>query len=83
MARKVARDAGWGWAAAVRKADRRLADFADELARARELGTLPGVLDGFIREAAERAGVAPHDVPAEVWRAAGLNPTQAPQGASR
>ncbi|MGW9310706.1 hypothetical protein ACWGPQ_22130 [Saccharomonospora azurea] len=43
------------------------------LERARELGALPGVLGDYVREGAERAGIEPAEVPAEVWRAAGLD----------
>lgn len=70
--RKLARDGAFGWAAAMRKADKRADEWAREMQRAREAGALPGVLREYIEEAAERVGCDPREVPAEVWRAAGL-----------
>jgi hypothetical protein len=43
-----------------------------ETRRERELGTAPGLLREFIREAAERAGLDEATVPREVWQAANL-----------
>jgi len=73
-ARKLARDAAYGWASARRKTDKRLDEWATEMERARAAGSLPGVLREYIVEAAERVGLDPSDVPAEVWHAAGLTP---------
>lgn len=75
-ARTDARDAAYGWGSARRKADRKTREWITLLERARELGALPGVLGDYVREGAERAGIDPADVPAEVWRAAGLDPQQ-------
>lgn len=71
-ARKLARDGAFGWAAAMRKADKRADEWAHEMARAREAGALPGVLREYIGEAADKVGCDVSDVPVEVWRAAGL-----------
>lgn len=71
--RKLARDAAFGWAAAMRKADKRADEWAREMSRAREAGALPGVLRDYIGEAAERVGIDPSSVPDEVWHAAGLD----------
>lgn len=71
-ARKFARDAAFGWAASMRRADKRSDEWAREMERARIAGALPGVLREFIVEAAERVGCAPSEVPTEVWQAAGL-----------
>lgn len=64
----------WSWLSARRKLSERGEGWAAEMARARQLGALPGVLGEFIHEAAQQAGVDPSEVPAEVWRAAGLDP---------
>jgi hypothetical protein len=71
-ARTYVRNAAWGWAAATRKASERLDTWVAETRRARELGTTPGLLREFIREAAERAGLDEAAVPCEVWQAANL-----------
>lgn len=71
-ARKLARDAAFGYAAAARKADRRLGEWAEAMTRARELGTAPAVLRGYITEAAEKADVPESAIPDEVWAAAGI-----------
>lgn len=73
-ARKTARDAAWGWSAAHKRLGRRTGEWSAEMARARELGTAAGVLREYIAEAAKQAGVADDQVPADVWRAAGLAP---------
>lgn len=72
-ARKYARDAAFGWASAMRKADTRAGEWAQQMERAREAGTLPGVLREYITEATERVGCDPAEVPSEVWHAAGLD----------
>lgn len=71
--RKLARDAAFGWAAAMRRVDKRADEWAREMERARTAGALPGVLRDYITEAAERVGCQPSEVPAEVWTAAGLS----------
>ncbi len=72
-ARTEARDAAYGWGSARRKLDKKTRAWIAALERARELGALPGVLGDYVREGAERAGIEPAEVPAEVWRAAGLD----------
>jgi hypothetical protein len=71
-ARQTTRNAAWSWAAAARKADQRRNEWAEEMAHARSLGTLPAILRGYITEAADQAGIPEHDIPSEVWNAAGL-----------
>jgi hypothetical protein len=71
-ARTIVRNSAWGWAVATRKAAERLDTWVAETRRARELGTAPGLLREFIREAAERAGLDEAAVPHEVWQAANL-----------
>lgn len=71
-ARKLARDGAFGWAAAMRRTDKRADEWAREMARAREAGALPGVLREYIGEAANKVGCDVSEVPVEVWRAAGL-----------
>lgn len=66
------------WGAARRKLRQREAAWLEALGRARELGELPGVLHGFVHDAARRAGIDPAEVPAEVWHAAGLDASNQP-----
>lgn len=73
-ARADARNAAWSWAKAAVRLDRRVAEWCDEMRRARQSGTAPAVLREYIGEAAERVGIDPGDVPREVWRAAGVDP---------
>jgi len=73
-ARTVARNAAWGWAAAVRRTDERTRVWADEMRAARALGTVPALLREFVREAAAAAEVPESSVPPVVWEAAGLVP---------
>lgn len=73
-ARKLARDAAYGWAAAMRKTDKRADEWAQEMQRARVAGALPGVLRDYITEAADRVGIEPAEVPHAVWQAADLKP---------
>lgn len=76
-ARTDARDVAYGWGSARRKLDRKTREWIAALNRARALGALPGVLGDYVREGAVRAGIDPSEVPAEVWRAAGLDHPQA------
>lgn len=73
-ARAQARNAAWSWAKARVRLDRRVAEWCDEMAAAREAGTSPAVLREYVREAADRSGLRHDQVPAEVWHAAGLDP---------
>jgi TPP-dependent indolepyruvate ferredoxin oxidoreductase alpha subunit len=78
-ARQTTRNAAWSWAAATRKAEQRRSEWAEQMAHARSLGTLPAILHDYVIEAAEQAGLTARDVPPEVWTAAGLpanTPTQ-------
>lgn len=70
-ARTAARDAAYGWTSARRRVDQRTREWVAATERARELGASPEVLGGYVREAADRAGVPLSEVPGEVWRAAG------------
>ena len=72
-ARTEVERAALAWGAARRKLGQREAAWLETLARARELGELPGVLHGFVLDAARRAGIDPGEVPVEVWQAAGLD----------
>ncbi|MGH3784736.1 MAG: hypothetical protein ACRDRO_30030, partial [Pseudonocardiaceae bacterium] len=69
-ARTAARNAAWGWAAATKKTTDRLDTWVTNTRRARELGTAPGLLHEFIREAAQRAGLDETATPPQVWAAA-------------
>lgn len=72
-ARTEVERAALAWGAARRKLTQREAAWIEMLGRARALGELPGVLGGFVHDAARRAGIDPAEIPAEVWVAAGLD----------
>jgi hypothetical protein len=70
--RKRSRDAAYAWAAAAAKARDREAEFTDELTAALRRGTVPDMLADYIREACDRYGIDPKQLPVQLLEQVGL-----------
>lgn len=71
---KFAHDHALAYGATVRKQSERLDLWLASITTARDAGATPGLLRAGLEDAANRAGVPVDQIPAAVWRAAGLTP---------
>lgn len=71
---KIAHDHALAYGAAIRKQTERMELWLGGIRAAREVGASPGLLRAGLEDAANRAGIPVDDIPAPVWRAAGLTP---------